>query len=343
LTNAAVKKLKRLFYNSFKGKSNQDLDNEDQSTDQSTDHSTGHLDRGDIKPMIVCHSDIFDVQLAEKWRYLVANNDASTQGIKEFYEKSFGFPKAVRIDPLEFYQKSEDNMLDERKKELTLAYEVIQRTTTTFILVSDSGYKIQTLMNVPATFLKKDQEEIAQVSIEINIRIWDKCRYPYEPPLFYVLSDDLNPVQLLNLSFGIQEAAEFEWYGTPMIQKVIDWINGEAAVKKLGDAPSNYSLPAAYDMLEMLKGTMELNISVDQQFSNSYDNMNIDIESSTQLYDKFLQKMDTQPYKNISKVVETLPVFQIRELLIQTIQDNSLVIICGETGIQSYIKKFRLW
>ena len=75
---------------------------------------------------------------------------------------------------------------------------------------------------------------------------------------------------------------------------------------------------------------------VDKPSSNSqgYDNMKIHIESSTQLYEKFLQKMDTQPYKKISKVVETLPVFQIRESLIQIIQDNSLVIICGETGIQ---------
>lgn len=334
-----MKKLKRLFYNTFKANSKCEQDDAADNDGQSTDEE-------DSEPMLISHADVFDVQLAEKWRYLVSKNDSTTEEIKEFYMQSFGVPTAPRNDPLAYYQKSEQEMLNERKEELSSFYEVIKCATTTFMLVSDTGYKIQTVISVPATFHihPQDRSDLVQVDIEINIRIWQECRYPYESPLFFVVSNDLNAVQLLNLSFGLQKAADLEWYGTPMIQKVMDWVNGEAAIRKMGDSPSNYCLAAAYDMLEMIKCTKDLTFSVDQPSSDSMERNKLitDADSNTQLHEKFMRKMETKSYKKISNSVQELPIYKIRETLIQNIQENNLVIICGETGNNIFFK-IRLW
>ena len=267
----------------------------------------------------------------------ISNNGVSAQEILEFYQESFGFKWSTKNDPLEFYQKSEQDMICDREEE----FESLQDCTIATIRKEfGSGYMITMKMLVPSSFadIQSDQEDQVSVEIEIYIKLRDRCRYPYENPIFYVLSSKLEAVHLLNLTYGLQAEADLEWYGGPMIQKSIDWIIGNKSKRRLADCPSNYVLAKAYNSLEMKKIRSNNGIVSSPKIERTKPIHKIenDIEKdlNNQLYLEHVEKLKKKSYKRLSKEVECLPIHKIRDCLINTIENNPLVIISGETGMQ---------
>ena len=276
------------------------------------------------------HADMFDIELDQKWKDLVGNYDSAIDGIIEFYKITFGTEWTTVNDPLEFYQKSEEDMLSDRQVEFKSVGKSFMGSHNS-IIAFDHGWTIKTRISLPHSFENLEDGQRTDIDVEIQVRIWGKCRYPYQSPLFIVLSRQLTPVQLLNLSFGIQEAANLEWFGGPMILKAVEWLKGESGTKFLNETPSNYALAEAYDRLTIAEKKM-----VFKGKGNDFKSLGTkdsNIQNDKDLYEDLMGRSKKKEYLKIKEMCEKLPIYNVSNELVQTIENNSLIIICGDTGI----------
>ena len=91
------------------------------------------------------------------------------------------------------------------------------------------------------------------------------------------------------------------------------------ALLKDCQASKRFSLSKKIQRLYRLKAS-------DKQYPKSFENIKSAIYSSIELRKKRLQKLPRPDYP------EELPVAERREEIINTIKDNQVTIICGETG-----------
>ncbi|KAJ3060563.1 hypothetical protein HDU99_005865, partial [Rhizoclosmatium hyalinum] len=172
--------------------------------------------------------------------------------------------------------------------------------------------------------------------VELHVGRFDGCLYPYElPPVMVVCSTVPAYIRLALLRGLVREAKE-KWLGSGMIFEMVQWIQERfmqvlenpgvslVELKRVSDGEKLKSVKAA--------GTVASPI-VKKKGRAAVAETEEDIRAKGQeLKEKYDAKVLTEEYKRMLRGRQNLPSYKFRDQIIDAVEKNQVVIICGETG-----------
>ncbi|XP_044008649.1 putative ATP-dependent RNA helicase DHX57 isoform X2 [Aphidius gifuensis] len=195
--------------------------------------------------------------------------------------------------------------------------------------------KETTMLNDNSANKKKDSYFI------LEIRFPEKLKYPYEPPYIYFYKEEsfIPNVQYLMIAKKLYDTSkELSKNGNPYLFEIISMLeNEEEMMKYLTTAEPNFIDRNESLFMKELENEFELLPSHNIKGStNRSNNKNITIEEIEKLddmiYQKFKDKQTNKQYLNMKLSRRNLPAWSMMNEIIDTIDDNQVTIISGETG-----------
>ncbi|KAH7041898.1 P-loop containing nucleoside triphosphate hydrolase protein, partial [Linnemannia elongata] len=162
--------------------------------------------------------------------------------------------------------------------------------------------------------------------IELEIRIPSSSTYPFnQPPLFIIHEPDLPSYLRLSI---IQKTMQFAYktmvlaMGGPIVYDVVEWI--QENLRDILDNPPS--------LVQLTEGLITVDLSQEEE---SQDSLALQAEDGDSLlikadYEKLLTSDIS--FQALQMARAKLPAWGFKEQLVKAVKDNSVVIVCGETG-----------
>ncbi|KAI8620273.1 P-loop containing nucleoside triphosphate hydrolase protein [Chytriomyces sp. MP71] len=186
-------------------------------------------------------------------------------------------------------------------------------------------------------------ESVITDAVELHVGVSDRSKYPYELPAWMIVCPSIPAYIRLALLRALSLEA-CKWIGGPMVFEAVSWIqeNFSSLVENPG-----VTLTQLKTVLTATSGRDASSTPTHMKAAATYSpkspsakkkltkpaETEVELEmKGRDLKAKYEEKVATSEYKAMLRSRQNLPSYKFREEIIQSIDANSVVIICGETG-----------
>ncbi|XP_050477291.1 putative ATP-dependent RNA helicase DHX57 [Bombus huntii] len=179
-------------------------------------------------------------------------------------------------------------------------------------------------------------------SFTLEIRFPEGCKYPYEPPYFYLYKNDgtfpsINCLRIVRRLY--EEALSISAYGTPSIFSIISLLENEYDIKRyLVENKEQFLDQSELLFRRHIENEDETNVATHYELGSIHrkNRNNISWErilKEDDLIEKnFKEKLTNPRYNKMIEIRERLPAWSKMYEILDVIHKNQVIIISGETG-----------
>ncbi|XP_015438382.1 PREDICTED: putative ATP-dependent RNA helicase DHX57 [Dufourea novaeangliae] len=201
------------------------------------------------------------------------------------------------------------------------------------------GNKCRFLHQQPQVLKMPERED---PNFTLEIRFPEGCKYPYEPPYFYFYKNDgtFSSINCLRIGRRLyNEALSLAEDGTPSIFSIISLLENEFEIRRYLEENKESFLDQNDLLFPKLSKTEDEGDLATHHELGSINRRNRDnitweeiLKTDDLIHKNFKEKQDSPKYKRMKEVRRKLPAWSKIGNILETVYENQVTIISGETG-----------
>ncbi|KAJ3029969.1 UNVERIFIED_CONTAM: hypothetical protein HDU68_010546 [Siphonaria sp. JEL0065] len=178
--------------------------------------------------------------------------------------------------------------------------------------------------------------------VQLHIGRPEGSTYPHELPAVLIVCPEIPAYIRLSLLRGLVREASQKWIGSAMLFEMVQWIQENFAQVVENPGVSLVELKKVVETRKaIVVGTVTKSASATsgnvKGGSAKKKTRAVETEAEIEvkgkeLQQKYLEKIETAAYKTMLRFRQNLPSYKFRDQIINSVESNQVVIICGETG-----------
>ncbi|KAI9330847.1 P-loop containing nucleoside triphosphate hydrolase protein [Obelidium mucronatum] len=175
--------------------------------------------------------------------------------------------------------------------------------------------------------------------VELHIGRPEGSVYPHQLPALLIVSPSVPAYIRLSILRGLVREAKTRWIGGPMIFEMVQWIQEHFSdiLENPGVSLMQLKRVASPPAVNIVKAVTKDGASASKAKESKKKPRIVETDEEIQMKGRELQqqyeeKIATAAYKTMLKMRQRLPSYKFRDQIIESVESNQVVIICGETG-----------